>query len=152
MASLGMNCMNDDKFFIDTNILIYAYDASAGEKHANAARIVSELWLSGRGVLSTQVLQEFFVSVTRKIPKPINDHLAASIVRDLLRWELVVNDGDSILEAVSLVSRYRFSFWDSLIIQAALKSSCSILLSEDLTDGQVIESTRIRNPFSKTGR
>lgn len=139
--------MNDNKVFVDTNILIYAYDVSAGAKHTNAARILSDLWATGRGVVSTQVLQEFFVSVTRKIPKPINDHLAASIVRDLLRWELVVNDGESILEAASMISRYHFSFWDCLIIQAALKSSCDILLSEDLSDGQVIESTRIRNPF-----
>jgi predicted nucleic acid-binding protein len=97
--------------------------------------------------LSTQVLQEFFVSVTRKIPNPIKEHHATNIVRDFLRWELVVNDGNSILEAASLVSRYHFSFWDCLIIQAALKTGCSILLSEDLSDGQWIESTRIRNPF-----
>lgn len=141
--------MNDNKVFVDTNVLIYAYDVSAGAKHTNAARILSELWATGRGVISTQVLQEFFVSVTRKIPKPINDNLAASIVRDLLHWELVVNDGDSILEAASLVSRYRFSFWDCLIVQAALKSGCNILLSEDLSDGQVIESTCIQNPFQR---
>jgi predicted nucleic acid-binding protein len=139
--------MNDDKIFVDTNILIYAYDVSAGVKHLTASRILSEMWDSGRGVLSTQVLQEFFVSVTGKIPKPINDHLAANIVRDFLRWELIVNDGDSVLEAARLVSRYRFSFWDCLIIQAALKSGCNILLSEDLSDDQVIESMRIRNPF-----
>jgi predicted nucleic acid-binding protein len=139
--------MNGDKIFVDTNILIYAYDVSAGAKHATAVQILTELWDSGRGVLSTQVLQEFFVSITRKIPKPIKDHLATNIVSDLLRWELIVNDGDSILEASRLVSRYRFSFWDCLIIQAALKSGCDILLSEDLSDGQVIESTRIHNPF-----
>lgn len=139
--------MKGDKIFVDTNILIYAYDISAGVKHVTAVRILSELWDSGRGVLSTQVLQEFFVSITRKIPNPINEHHAINIVRDFLRWELVVNDGDSILEAASLVSRYRFSFWDCLIIQAALKSGCNILLSEDLSDSQVIESLQIRNPF-----
>jgi predicted nucleic acid-binding protein len=139
--------MKGDKIFVDTNILIYAYDISAGVKHVTAVRILSELWESGRGVLSTQVLQEFFVSVTRKIPNPINEQHAINIVRDFLRWEIVVNDGDSILEAASLVSRYRFSFWDCLIIQAALKSGCNILLSEDLSDSQVIESLQIRNPF-----
>jgi predicted nucleic acid-binding protein len=139
--------MKGDKIFVDTNILIYAYDISAGVKHVTAVRILSELWESGRGVLSTQVLQEFFVSVTRKIPNPINEQHAINIVRDFLRWELVVNDGDSILEAASLVSRYRFSFWDCLIIQAALKCGCNILLSEDLSDSQVIESLQIRNPF-----
>ena len=139
--------MNGDKIFVDTNVLIYAYDVSAGVKNATAARILSELWDSGRGVLSTQVLQEFFISVTRKIPSPISEHHATNIVKDFLRWELVVNDGDSILEAAGLISRYHFSFWDCLIIQAALKSGCSILLSEDLSDGQLIESTRIRNPF-----
>lgn len=139
--------MKGDKIFVDTNILIYAYDISAGVKHVTAVRILSELWDSRRGVLSTQVLQEFFVSVTRKIPNPINEQHAINIVRDFLRWEIVVNDGDSILEAASLVSRYRFSFWDCLIIQAALKSGCNILLSEDLSDSQVIESLQIRNPF-----
>ena len=139
--------MKGDKIFVDTNILIYAYDISAADKHVTAVRILSELWESGRGVLSTQVLQEFFVSVTRKIPNPINEQHAINIVRDFLRWEIVVNDGDSILEAASLVSRYRFSFWDCLIIQAALKSGCNILLSEDLSDSQVIESLQIRNPF-----
>ena len=139
--------MKGDKIFVDTNILIYAYDISAADKHITAVRILSELWDSRRGVLSTQVLQEFFVSATRKIPKPINEHDATKIVRDFLRWELVVNDGDSILEAASLVSRYHFSFWDCLIIQAALKSGCNILLSEDLSDSQVIESLQIRNPF-----
>ena len=139
--------MKGDKIFVDTNILIYAYDISAGVKHVTAVRILSELWESGRGVLSTQVLQEFFVSVTRKIPNPINEQHAINIVRDFLRWEIVVNDGDSILEAASLVSCYRFSFWDCLIIQAALKSGCNILLSEDLSDSQVIESLQIRNPF-----
>jgi len=139
--------MKGDKIFVDTNILIYAYDISAADKHITAVRILSELWDSRRGVLSTQVLQEFFVSATRKIPKPINEHDATNIVRDFLRWELVVNDGDSILEAASLVSRYHFSFWDCLIIQAALKSGCNILLSEDLSDSQVIESLQIRNPF-----
>jgi len=139
--------MKGDKIFVDTNILIYAYDISAGVKHVTAVRILSELWESGRGVLSTQVLQEFFVSVTRKIPNPINEQHAINIVRDFLRWEIVVNDGDSILEAASLVSRYRFSFWDCPIIQAALKSGCNILLSEDLSDSQVIESLQIRNPF-----
>ena len=139
--------MKGDKIFVDTNILIYAYDISAVDKHVTAVRILSELWDSRRGVLSTQVLQEFFVSVTRKIPNPINEQHAINIVRDFLRWEIVVNDGDSILEAASLVSRYRFSFWDCLIIQAALKSGCNILLSEDLSDSQVIESLQIRNPF-----
>jgi predicted nucleic acid-binding protein len=139
--------MKGDKIFVDTNILIYAYDISAADKHVTAVRILSELWDSRRGVLSTQVLQEFFVSATRKIPKPINENYATNIVRDFLRWELVVNDGDSILEAASLFSRYRFSFWDCLIIQAALKSGCNLLLSEDLSDSQVIESLQIRNPF-----
>jgi predicted nucleic acid-binding protein len=139
--------MKGDKIFLDTNILIYAYDISAGVKHVTAVQVLSELWDSGRGVLSTQVLQEFIVSVTRKIPKPIDEHQATNIVRDFLRWELVVNDGDSILEAARLVSRYRFSFWDCLIIQAALKSGCNILLSEDLSNRQVIEPLQIRNPF-----
>jgi predicted nucleic acid-binding protein len=79
--------MKGDKIFVDTNILIYAHDISAADKHTTAVRILSELWDSRRGVLSTQVLQEFFVSATRKIPKPTNEHDATSIVRDFLLLE-----------------------------------------------------------------
>jgi len=139
--------MQDDKTFLDTNILVYAYDNTAGQKHEIANRIVSDLWSSGLGVLSTQVLQEFFVSVTTKIPRPMDIRTAKEIISDLLTWNIVVIDGQSVLNGVDIQVKYRYSFWDSLIIEAALKADSPLLLTEDLSDGQVIRSVTVRNPF-----
>jgi predicted nucleic acid-binding protein len=138
------------KIFLDTNVIIYAYDVSAGAKREKAQKIIVDLWESGQGLLSTQVLQEFFVSVTRKIPQPLELKTAKQIVSDLLRWDIVINDGNSIMEAIELLSDHRYSFWDSLIIQAAIKGGASLLLSEDLSGGQNIKGITIKNPFNQT--
>ena len=140
--------MPGDKIFVDTNILVYAYDVSAGEKHKIAHKTVADLWNSGSGVLSTQVLQELFVTITQKIPKPVDIDLAKEIVSDLLKWNIVVNDGESILGAIEIHKKYKYSFWDSMIIESALKGRCSILLSEDLAEVQV-GSVIIQNPFKR---
>ena len=139
--------MADQKIFLDTNIIIYAYDVSAGDKHEIARKIMVDLWDSGLGVISTQVLQEFFVNVTQKIPKLLNKRLTKDILSDLLKWDVVVNDGESILEAVEILFKYGYSFWDSLIIEAAMRSGSEVLLSEDLTHGQIINGLTINNPF-----
>ena len=139
--------MSEDKIFIDTNIMIYAYDVSAVEKHQIASHILRDLWNSGLGVLSTQVLQEFFVNIVQKIQKPIDKKLAKEIVRDFLRWQVVVNNGDSILDAIDICDKYQYSFWDSMIIEAAIKGGAVFLMSEDLQHGQVISGVTIRNPF-----
>ena len=139
--------MQGAKAFVDTNILIYAYDSTAGEKHEIANTIVSGLWDTGLGIVSTQVLQEFFVNVTGKIPKPIQPRTAREIVSDLLTWDVVVVDGKSILKGVEIHLRYKYSFWNALIIEAAIRSGSHLLFSEDLSDGQVIENVTIKNPF-----
>lgn len=139
--------MPEGKMFIDTNILIYAFDVSAGKKHQVASNILSDLWNSGLGVLSTQVLQEFYVNVVQKIQKPIDQKMAKAIIRDLLKWHVVVNNGDSILDAIDISEKYGYSFWDSLIIEAALTGGVSVLLSEDLQHGQAISGVTISNPF-----
>ena len=139
--------MTEGKMFIDTNILIYAFDVSAGKKHQVASHILSDLWNSGLGVLSTQVLQEFYVNVVQKIQKPIDQKMAQEIIRDLLKWHVVVNNGDSILDAIDISEKYGYSFWDSLIIEAALTGGVSVLLSEDLQHGQIISGVTISNPF-----
>jgi len=133
--------------FIDTNILIYAFDVSAGKKHQVASHILNDLWNSGLGVLSTQVLQEFYINVVQKIQKPIDQKMAQEIIRDLLKWHVVVNNGDSILDAIDISEKYGYSFWDSLIIEAALTGGVSVLLSEDLQHGQIISGVTISNPF-----
>ena len=139
--------MPEDKTFIDTNIIIYAYDVTAGKKHDTARIIISDLWDSGLGVISTQVLQEFFVNVVRKIPKPIDKQQATEIVRDFLKWHVVVNTGDSIIDAIDICLRFGYSFWDSMIIEAAIKGGATVLISEDLQDGRVVSGVSIKNPF-----
>jgi len=141
------NSMKGDKVFLDTNILVYAHDVSAGDKHAIALKIMEDLWDSGFGVLSTQVLQEFFVTATKKIPKPLSVFEAKEIIRVLLKWDIVLNDGDSILEAIDIQSQYKYSFWDSMIIEASIRGGAALLLSEDLSDSQIIKSVKIKNPF-----
>lgn len=142
-----MISMTEGKMFIDTNILIYAFDVSAGKKHQVASHILNDLWNSGLGVLSTQVLQEFYINVVQKIQKPIDQKMAQEIIRDLLKWHVVVNNGDSILDAIDISEKYGYSFWDSLIIEAALTGGVSVLLSEDLQHGQIISGVTISNPF-----
>ena len=139
--------MRGDKVFLDTNIIIYAYDVSAKKKQEIAKKIMIDLWDSGLGLISTQVLQEFFINVTRKIPKPLDVNLAKEIVEDLLKWDIVVNDGESILEAIEIHLQHKYSFWDSMIIQAAIRSGAALLLTEDLPDGKIIHGVTIKNPF-----
>ena len=139
--------MTDDRIFIDTNILVYAYDRSAQKKHQIARTIILDLWRSGLGLLSTQVLQEFFVVVTKKVANPLDLKTAEEIIQDLLKWDVVVNDGTSVVEASRFHARYKYSFWDAMIIQAAKKGGASSLLSEDLSHHQVIDGLEIRNPF-----
>jgi len=139
--------MSEDRVFLDTNIIIYAYDISAVTKHEIANELLINLWDQGLAVISTQVLQEFFVNVTQKIPEPLDIKIARDIINDLLKWDVVVNDGESILNAIEIHRKYKYSFWDSMIIDAAIKGRCTILLSEDLLAGQKINSVEIKNPF-----
>jgi predicted nucleic acid-binding protein len=141
-----MISMPEDRIFVDTNILIFAYDATAGQKHAIASDILADLWNAGLGVVSTQVLQEFFVNVVQKIQRPVDIRLAKDIVKDLLKWHVVVNNGESILEAIDIHKRYGYSFWDAMIIAAAIKGG-AFLMTEDLQDGQTIGGVSIKNPF-----
>ncbi len=138
-----------DKVFLDTNIIVYAHDRSSREKHAVARDIMDYLWESRKGVISIQVLQEFFVCVTRKIVKPLLIKNARTILEYLLNWDVVVNDKYITLKAIDLQEKYRLSYWDSLVIQAAIQGQARLLISEDLPDGQVVEGLKILNPFTK---
>ncbi len=139
--------MPGDKIFLDTNIIVYAFDTSAGEKHEKAAGIIVDLWDSGLGLISTQVLQEFFVTVTAKIPKPLEAGPASEIISDFLKWDVVINDGEIILEAIEIQTEYGYSFWDSMIITAAIRGGADLLYTEDLTDRHSIKGVAILNPF-----
>jgi len=135
------------RYFVDTNLLVYAYDSSAGKKWELSSDIISLLWKYRTGVISTQVVQELFVILTHKVKRPIPPEKAKEIIADILHWPLIVNDAENILRAVDLQITYRFSFWDSLILQAAISSRSDCLLSEDFQHGQVIESVTVVNPF-----
>ncbi len=135
--------------FVDTNILVYAYDHTAGPKHESARGIMDRLWDNGEGVLSTQVLQEFYVAVTRKIPQPIASRRAREIIADLGTWTVATLEVPEILSASEISDRYRVNFWDGLILAAAQKEDAEILWSEDLNDGQNYGGVVVRNPFSR---
>ena len=135
-----------DKCFVDTNILMYAHDASAGAKHDRAKALVEELWRDRTGVVSTQVLQELAVNLRRKAGRPLDAKATRDIVTDYLTWQVVVNSGESILDALDLEARYRISFWDALVLQAANASGAEVLYSEGLSDRQTYGSVRVVNP------
>jgi len=138
--------------FIDTNILVYLFDADAPEKKAKATELLETESKTGRIILSTQVLQELYVATTRKLAMPLTPSEAERAVRDLSVFTTVAVDVPLILGAIHVCQRYGFSFWDSLIVQAALKGGASVLFTEDLHDGQTIESLRIVNPFRDEGK
>jgi predicted nucleic acid-binding protein len=140
---------NKDLQFVDTNVLVYAYDVSAGEKHEIAKELLKELWYERNGCLSTQVLQEFYVTITKKVKKPLSPVEAAEIISDLRSWKLSVIDIKDILEAIRVSQRYMISFWDSLIIVSAVNLDCEVIWSEDLNSGQYFGKLRVQNPFNK---
>ncbi len=136
-----------DKYFVDTNILIYAHDTSAGPKHARAGQLIEKLWDTGEGVLSTQVLQELCVNLRRKVAKPPSVDDLRRLVQDYLSWEIVVNSPQSVIQALEIEVRYKVSYWDALVIQAAETSGATILYSEDLSDGQRYGAVQVVNPL-----
>jgi len=141
--------MSDDarREFVDANVLVYALDPSAGEKHAVAIRLLERLWESGGGCLSVQVLQEFFVVITRKVPKPLSADEAADRIRDFEAWDVFAPTLDDVLAAIALHTKAGLSFWDAMIVEAAAESGCDVLWSEDLNHGQRIRGVHIQNPF-----
>ena len=135
------------RYFVDTNILMYTHDASTGAKHERAKELIAQLWHDRSGVVSTQVLQELSVNLRRKAGRPLDTGATREIITDYLTWQVIVNGGASILEALDLEARYRVSFWDALVLHAALASGAEVLYSEDLSDGQTYGSVRVVNPL-----
>jgi predicted nucleic acid-binding protein len=135
-----------DRTFVDTNVLIYAHDVDAKSKHEAAKSVLRELWDERRGVLSTQVLQEFYVNVTRKIQRPISKESARLVVSSYVIWCVDTTHAE-VSTAFRIEDEYRIGFWDALIVASALKSRANRILSEDLNAGQTIAGIRIENPF-----
>jgi predicted nucleic acid-binding protein len=136
-----------DKFFVDTNILLYAHDRSAGAKHDRARQLLERLWTSGEGVLSTQVLQELCINLRRKIARPLQVEEIRQIIQDYLSWEIVVNTPASTLHALEIEVQYQISFWDALILQAAESVGAAVVYSEDLSTGQKYGAVQVVNPL-----
>ena len=136
------------EFFLDTNIFVYTFDRREPKKQARARGLVERALGTGDGVVSSQVVQEFLNVALRKFERPLSDEQALRYLREVLDPLCSVFPSISLYEtALSLHRRWRFSFYDSLIVAAALESNCKVLYSEDLQDGQEIESLTVVNPF-----
>jgi predicted nucleic acid-binding protein len=142
-----MNCMSA-VVFVDTNILIYAHDADAGSKRASAEAILRELWESGAGRLSVQVLQEFYVNATRKLTTPVAHLFAREVVTSYGAWIHEPTTADTVTRAIDVAAMAQISFWDALIVASAEQAAAAQIYSEDLNAGQAIAGIRIVNPLS----
>ena len=136
-----------DETFIDTNVLIYAHDLDAGAKHQVAKAVLQKLWNEKTGLLSAQVLQEFYVNVTRKILTPLSKDLARRVVSSYSIWCMETTPTE-ILSAFQIEDESGIGFWDALIVSAASKSDARRILSEDLNAGQRVAGILIENPFA----
>ncbi len=137
------------RILVDTSVLVYAYDRSEPEKQARALQVLDRLAVSGAGALSTQVLSEFFVAVTRKLPAPlILDDAYERVVGHLQSWTILDLTAMVVLEAVRGVRDYQFSFWDAQIWASARLNQVEIVFSEDFSPGAVVEGVRFVNPFA----
>jgi predicted nucleic acid-binding protein len=134
--------------FVDANVLVYAHDASAGFKHERALALINSLWESQTGCLSLQVLEEFYVTVTCKVARPLASEDAAQLVTDLAAWRVHAPEVNDVLDAITIHLRYGISFWDALVVQSAMRLGCQSIWSEDLNPGQVYAGIRVVNPFA----
>ena len=144
-----MTSGTSDRTFVDTNVLIYAHDVDAGRKHEIAKDLLRRLWADRAGILSTQVLQEFYVNVTRKLRKPLARPEARSVVDTYAPWCVEGIATSDITAAFRLEDQARIRFWDALIIAVAACAGARRVVSEDLNDGQSIAGMPIQNPFKE---
>jgi predicted nucleic acid-binding protein len=133
--------------FLDTNVVVYAHDTSAGEKRVQAIDLLQRVTAEETARLSVQVLQEFFVTVTQKLPRSIPIADAVAIVTDLSAIPTHAPNADDVLEAIDVHHRMHISFWDAMVIRSAAQLRCSVLWSEDLSPGQSYDGVEVRNPF-----
>jgi len=141
-----------DIVFVDTNILVYAHDADAGLKRERAADLLRGLWASGTGRLSVQVLQEFYVNVTRKLATPVARPAAREVVTGYAPWIRTPTTAATVTRAADIADIAQISFWDALIVASAEEATATIICSEDLNPGQIIAGIRIDNPLlAKSG-
>ncbi len=139
------------RVFLDTNVVVYSIDADEPEKRQRALEILrgndSQL-RDSTFVVSTQVLQEFYVTAVRKLRRPLSEEVADAAVRRLSRLPVVALDTKLVVDAIDTSRTHSLSLWDALIVRAAQRGGCDVLLTEDMQDGRVFENTVLRNPFS----
>jgi predicted nucleic acid-binding protein len=135
------------KVFFDTNLLVYLFDAGSPAKQRRARELLERHTRAGETLLSTQVLQEFYVAATRKLATPLPPEQAYEVVRELAVMPTVRVDIALILSAIQYAHRYRLAFWDALIVRAAIEGGASVLYSEDLSHGQSFQTLRVENPL-----
>ena len=140
--------MSGEVEFVDTNVIYYAHDRSAGEKRDAARDLLELLDADGRGALSIQVLQELAATILSKGEIDLRREDLEGIIEDLSDWTVFSPAPEDIIEALRLRTRYRLSFWDAMIVHAAREVGAAILWSEDLSDGQDYGGVVVRNPFS----
>ncbi len=139
--------MSADLEFVDTNIIVYAYDKSDPQKHELASKLLERLWRGKNGCLSIQVLQEFYVTLTHKLLLPLPDEQVIPIIADFGLWKHHVSGIADIIDASGIQRRYQISFWDAMIINSAHKLGCKIIWTEGLNHGQLYEDLKVVNPF-----
>jgi predicted nucleic acid-binding protein len=140
------------RVFLDTNVLVYLYDSDAPEKQNRARLILERHGLPGAAIISTQVLQEFYVTVTRKLAKKLSEEETLLATRSLSRLPLVQVDAAMIFHAIDLAREIKVSFWDALIIQSALRADCETLFTEDLQHGRRLGACASRIRFCRSDR
>ncbi len=134
-----------DRSFLDTNILLYTDDADAPGKQARALALIAQLRRGGYGVISTQVMQEYFSAATRKLG--LDSEMAKRKVELFARMDVAQIGRDDVLAAIDVHRLHKVAFWDALIVHTAGSAGCTVLYTEDLSHGQVLAGVRIVNPF-----
>lgn len=139
--------------FVDTNVAVYAFDPSSGDKHDRARALITELFDSGLGATSVQVLQEFFVTITRKVAVPTDVAKARRGVGWLTRLRVHEPRAEDVLAAIDMHRDHGISFWDAMVLRSASRLGCEVVWTEDLNDGQTYGGVRVADPFgSSPGR
>lgn len=138
---------NDSYQFVDTNLLVYAHDRSAGIKQQQSQTLLQTLWEAKTGCLSIQVFQEFYIIITRKVANPLSSAQASQIISHLGAWRIHSPNTTDIQQAIDIQGRYQVSFWDAMILQSAIRLGCSTVWSEDLSAGQHYGTVVVSNPF-----
>ncbi|MDA8198008.1 MAG: PIN domain-containing protein [Thermaerobacter sp.] len=139
----------NEREFVDSNVIVYAHDRSpkSASEQAKARELMERLWLQGNGCVSVQVLQECFVTVTRKLVRPLDVDQAYALLEDLTAWRVHSPNAEDVLAAVRIHREHVISLWDALIVQSARALGCATLWTQDLNDGQVIEGVLVQNPL-----